>query len=63
LTKHWLTTLFGLLAAIGGALMATNAAHNKPILTDVAQTLQTVGIAGIGLTAADANKIKSNRGD
>lgn len=60
--KHWLTSLFGVLALIGGALTTTAAARSNTTLNDVAQVLKTIGVAGIGLAAADARNVPNGTG-
>jgi len=55
--KHWYTTLFGGLAAVGMALHQSGISigHVGPI--DFTALAAALGVAGLGATAADAGKV------
>ena len=55
--RHWLTTVFGILLAIGTGLTATNRIKENPNLQDVALLLNVVGAVGLGGAVPDARNI------
>jgi len=59
LLKHRLTTLFGLLLALGGFIPTLAPVLGTNRLDRPAQILQLVGALGLGAVAADANKVKT----
>ena len=54
--KHWLTTLFGILAATGVGFAHFAATNPIGWLADIGSVLSTIGALGMGMSAADADK-------
>ena len=57
--RHWVTTVFGLLLALGAGLTHTRMAAKNDAVADVAQLLHTLGAAGLGAAAADSRKVSN----
>lgn len=55
--KHWLTTIFGAITAIAGLAHASGITIGHVGATDWITLIGTLSAAGIGVAAADANKV------
>jgi len=54
--KHWFTTLFGAMAGVGVGLHNVGISVGHVGAIDFTSLIAALGVAGLGATAADANK-------
>lgn len=52
--KHWLTTLFGFLLALGSAITQAPGLRDNTTAHDIGGIVQTVSALALGAVAADA---------
>jgi hypothetical protein len=60
--KHWMTSLFGFLAALSAAVLNAPGMGENKTVRGIAGIIQVVSLLGMGAAAADANKSTNGSG-